>query len=127
MSENEISKIIVEAAFELHTKIGPGLLEKVYTECLAHLLIKKGMMLEKEKSIPFIFDGIQFDTAFRLDLIVQNKVIVEVKSVSEIADVHMAQLITYLKITNLKLGLIINFNVPLIKNGIRRVANGMPY
>jgi len=125
MKENELATIVVETAFELHKKIGPGLLEKIYIECLAALLEKRGLKVEKEKKIPFVFEGLTFDCAYRLDLLVEDLLIVEVKSCANIDDIHLAQLLTYLKLTNKKLGLLINFNVPLIKNGIRRVVNGL--
>jgi len=124
MDENEIARIIVDTAFELHKRTGPGMLEKVYSECLSHLLVKKGLTVDKEKQIPFEFDGLTFNCAYRLDLLVENKVIIEVKSCVQLNDIHLAQVITYLKLSDKKLGLLINFNVPLIKDGIRRVING---
>ena len=125
MSENEIAKIIVDSAYELHVQSGPGMLEKVYQQCLAHILQRRGLKVEIEKSIPFIFEGRVFENSYRLDLLIEDKVIVEVKSVSEVTDVHVAQVITYLKLSKNKLALLINFNVPLIKNGIRRIVNGI--
>jgi GxxExxY protein len=125
MSENEIAKIIVDSAYELHVQSGPGMLEKVYQQCLAHIFQRRGLKVEIEKSIPFIFEGRVFENSYRLDLLIEDKVIVEVKSVSELTDVHVAQVITYLKLSKNKLALLINFNVPLIKNGIRRIVNGI--
>jgi GxxExxY protein len=125
MSENQIAQIIVDAAFELHKRTGAGMLERIYKDCLAHLLVKRGLSVEKEKNVPFHFDGIDFNCAYRLDLLVNDKVIVEIKSTDSISDIHVAQLITYLRLSEKKLGLIINFNSPLIKSGIRRVVNGL--
>jgi GxxExxY protein len=123
MKENDIAKIVVDCAYQLHVQTGPGMLERVYQTCLAHLLRKQGLKVELEKSIPFVFDGVELDSAFRLDLLVEDKVIIEVKSVSAINETHIAQTITYLKFSKKKLGLVINFNAPLIKEGIRRVVN----
>lgn len=125
MSENEIATIVVQTSYEIHLKTGPGMLERVYQDCLVHSLRKKGLKVEQEKSIPFTYEDLLCENAFRLDLLVEGKVIVEVKSCSGITDIHLAQVITYLKLTKLKLGLIINFNSLLLKNGIRRVANGL--
>lgn len=125
MTENELSKIIVDVSYKIHTKLGPGLLESVYEAILFHELTKKGLIVERQKPIPVIWDGIYLDIGFRSDLIVENKVIIEIKSVEQISNVHLKQLLTYIRITDLKLGLLINFNEALIKNGIKRVANGL--
>jgi len=125
MTENEISQIIVDVSYKIHTKLGPGLLESVYEAILFHELVKRGLSVERQKSIPVIWDQVFLDIGFRADLIVENKVIVEIKSVEQVSRVHPKQLLTYLRITKLKLGLLINFNEALIKNGITRVANGL--
>ena len=125
MTENEISKIVVNTAFDIHVNLGPGLLESVYEEIMFYELIRKGLKVEKQKAIPVIWDSIKMELGFRADLIVENKVIVELKSVEAIAPVHPKQLLTYLKITGLKLGLLINFNEKLIKSGITRIVNNL--
>jgi GxxExxY protein len=125
MTENELSKIIVDVSFKIHTKLGPGLLESVYEAVLYYELTKKGLQVERQKPIPVIWEDVYLDIGFRSDLIVENKVIIEIKSVAEISNVHPKQLLTYLKITDLKLGLLINFNESLIKNGIKRIVNNL--
>jgi len=124
-SENKIASIIVDCSYHIHVKLGPGLLESVYEEVLYHELTKQGLKVERQKSLPVIWDGIKLNLGFRTDLIVENKVIIEIKSVEEIHPVHPKQLLTYLKLTNLKLGLLINFNSPLIKTGITRIVNNL--
>jgi GxxExxY protein len=125
MTENELSAIIVDTAFKVHTKLGPGLLESVYEEILDHELKKRGLKVERQKAIPVVWDDIKMDLGFRADLIIENKVIVEIKSVEKIALVHPKQLLTYLKLTKIKLGLLINFNESYIKSGIKRVVNNL--
>lgn len=125
MTENEISRIIVDVSYKMHIKLGPGLLESVYEAILSHELIKKGLSVERQKPLPVVWDGVTLDIGFRTDLIIENKVIIEIKSVDKIALVHPKQLLTYLKITGLKLGLLINFNEALIKNGITRIVNNL--
>lgn len=125
MTENELSKIIVDVAYQIHTKLGPGLLESVYEEIMYYELQKRGLWVERQKGMPVIWDNLKMDIGFRADLIVENKVIVELKSVEIIAPVHPKILLTYLRITGLKLGLLINFNEPLIKNGITRIVNNL--
>ncbi len=125
MTENEISRLIVDSAFRIHTTLGPGLLESVYETTLTHELVKRGCQLEIQKGIPAFYDGIKMDLGFRADLIVNKKVIIEIKSVEALAPVHPKQLLTYLKLTELKLGLLINFNVNLIKDGIHRIVNNL--
>ena len=115
MNENEISKIIVNTAFQIHTQLGPGLLESVYEEILYFELSKQGLKVERQKAIPVIWNELKMEIGFRADLIVENKVIIEIKSVETIAPVHPKQLLTYLRLTGFKLGLLINFNKPLIK------------
>ena len=123
MTENEISKIIVNSCYQIHTSLGPGLLESVYEEILYSEFIDQGLTVERQKAIPVIWKENKMNLGFRADLIVENKVIIELKSVEQIAAVHPKQLLTYLKITGLKLGLLINFNEALIKNGITRIVN----
>ena len=125
MSENELSKIIVNAAFQIHTKLGPGLLESVYEEIMNYELISQGLKVERQKAIPVIWNELKMEIGFRSDLIVESKVIIELKSVETLALVHPKQLLTYLRLTNCKLGLLINFNEPLIKNGITRIVNNL--
>ncbi len=125
MTENELSKIIVDVSYKIHTKLGPGLLESVYEAILYHELTKRNLKVERQKPIPVIWDDIHLDIGFRSDLIVEEKVIIEIKSVEKISNVHLKQLLTYIRVTDLRLGLLINFNEALIKNGIKRVANGL--
>ena len=125
LTENEIASVIVDSSFHIHTSLGPGLLESVYEEILYYELNRKGLFVERQKPIPVIWSGVKMDIGFRSDLIIAKKVIVEIKSVEAFAPVHPKQLLTYLKLTNLKLGLLINFNVPLIKDGIKRIVNGL--
>jgi GxxExxY protein len=124
MTENEIAKQILDAAFVVHTSLGPGLLESVYEVVLAYELKKKGLTPERQKPMPILYDNIRFDEAFRSDLIVNGKVIVELKSVEALLPVHAKQLLTQLRLSGLKLGLLINFGAAHLKNGIKRVING---
>ena len=125
MTENEISKIIFNSALKVHKALGPGLLEKAYEECLFYELRKSGLFVEKQKSLPLIYEEVNLEVGYRVDILVENKVVIEVKSVEALNDVHLAQILTYLKLSDCKLGLLINFNVTLIKNGIRRVVNNL--
>jgi GxxExxY protein len=125
MTENEIAKIIVDASLEVHRELGPGLLESVYENCLCYELRQRGLNVIQQQPLPVIYKEVKMDMGFRLDLWVENKVVIEVKAAEALNDVHMAQILTYLKLTNNKLGLLINFNVPLIKQGIRRVVNNL--
>lgn len=122
--ENELAKVVLDAAFVVHTKLGPGLLESVYEVVLAHELRKSGVLVERQKPMPIIYDGIRFDEAFRSDLVVGEKVIVEIKSVAVLTPVHAKQLLTQLRLSGLKLGLLINFGEAHLKNGIKRIING---
>jgi GxxExxY protein len=123
MSENELSRIVFDCALKVHQTLGPGLLESAYEECLVYELKKTGLEIEKQKPLPLIYEKVKLDIGYRLDIIIENKVILEIKSVDALNEIHFSQLLTYLKLTNRKLGLLINFNVVLIKNGIRRVVN----
>jgi GxxExxY protein len=125
MSENDISKIIVDTAYKIHTRLGPGLLESVYEEIMYHELQKIGLGVERQKGIPVIWENIKMELGFRADLIVEKKVIIELKSVEILAPVHPKQLLTYLKLTGIKLGLLINFDEILIKDGIIRIVNNL--
>jgi GxxExxY protein len=126
MHEKEISREIVDAAYKIHRRIGPGLFESVYERILRYELECRGLLVATQHPVPVIYDAVQIDEAFRADLIVQGKVIVELKSVEAIAPIHKRQLLTYLRLSGLRLGLLINFNVDLIiKNGICRIANGL--
>ncbi len=125
MDENSISYIIRGAAFKVHTELGPGLLESVYEKALYHELNERGMKVKSQLGIPFDYNDIHFEVGFRLDLLVNDKVIVEIKSVETIHEVHLKQLLTYLKLLNLKLGLLINFNSYPLKDSIYRVVNGL--
>jgi GxxExxY protein len=125
MSENQISKIIVDVCYKLHVRLGPGLLESVYETILYYELTAQGLKVERQRPIPVFWNEIKMELGFRADLIIEDKVIVEIKSVEQIALVHPKQLLTYLKITGLKLGLLINFNEPLIKTGITRIVNNL--
>jgi GxxExxY protein len=118
----EISDLILDCAFRVHRNLGPGLLESVYEICLAHELAKAGLFFERQKEIPINYDGIEIPAGYRLDLVVQDLVIVELKAIDQLAPIHLAQMMTYLKLSNLRLGLLINFNVKLLKDGIKRVA-----
>lgn len=125
MTENEISKIVVNTCYNIHVELGPGLLESIYEEILYYELIDQGLKVERQKAVPLIWKDLKMEIGFRSDLIVENKVIIELKSVETIAPVHPKQLLTYLKITGLKLGLLINFNEKLIKDGITRIVNNL--
>jgi GxxExxY protein len=118
-----IASEIVDAAFKVHKELGPGLLESAYEACLEHELKKRGLDVERQKPQPVHYDGIVIDVGYRIDLLVNNSVIIELKTVEQLAPIHQAQLMTYLKLSKKSLGFLINFNVPLIKNGIRRIAN----
>lgn len=124
MSENDISKIVFESALKVHQTLGPGLLESAYEECLFYELKKYNLKVEKQKQLPLVYEDVKLDVGYRIDIIIEEKFIVEVKSVEALNDVHLAQLLTYLKLSNCKLGLLINFNVNLLKNGVKRVING---
>lgn len=123
MTENEIAKIVVDICFKLHKQYGPGLFESVYEEIFCYEWSKTGIPFTKQQAIPVIHEEIKLDIGFRADIIIENKVVVEFKSVELLAPVHFKQVLTYIKLSNCKLGLLINFNVALIKDGIHRIAN----
>ncbi|MBA5247538.1 GxxExxY protein [Marnyiella aurantia] len=124
MNENEISKIIFDAGLKVHKALGPGLLESAYEECLYYELLQTGLYVEKQKPMPLIYEEVKMDVGYRIDIVVENKVVIEVKSVDALNEVHLAQVLTYLKLSNCKLGMLINFNTLLFKNGVKRVING---
>jgi GxxExxY protein len=119
---NRITRCIVDSAFQVHSRLGPGLLESVYGVCLAHEMGKAGLTFRHEVGVPVVYDDIRFDAGFRLDFLVEEKVVVEIKAVDAIHPVHEAQLLTYLKLSDRRVGLLINFNVPVLKSGIRRMV-----
>jgi len=125
MKENEIAKEVVDAAFRVHTKLGPGLLESVYEVVLAHEIKKRGLSVIRQKPVPIKYDNIVFNEGFRADIVVEDSVILELKSIEATSPVHKKQLLTYLRLTDKKLGLLINFGAPLIKHGISRIVNGL--
>jgi GxxExxY protein len=121
--ENDLARIVVNCALKVHKALGPGLLESAYEECLYYELSMTGLTVEKQKPLPLLYEKVQMDVGYRVDLLVDNRVIIKIKAVEAINDVHVAQLLTYLKLSGCRLGLLINFNVALIKDGIRRVVN----
>ena len=125
MSENDVAKIVVDCAYKVHTTLGPGLLESVYLIALQHEIRKRGLRAERQVPLPVVYDDITFDEGFRMDLIVEELVVVELKSVEDVHPVHKKQLLTYLRLSGKKLGLLINFGDVLIKDGISRVVNGL--
>jgi GxxExxY protein len=125
MNENELANRVIGRAIEVHKILGPGLLENVYKESLFHLIKKDGLYIEKEKTMSVSFQEIKIESGYRIDLLVENKLLIELKSVDAINDIHLSQTLSYLKLGKFKLGLLINFNVPRLKEGIKRVANGI--
>ena len=124
MTENELAKIVFESGMKVHKALGPGLLESAYEECLYYELQKCGLSVEKQKALPLVYEEIKLDAGYRADLLVEKKLIVEIKSVEALNDLHFAQILTYLKLSDCKLGLLINFNTVLFKDGVKRVING---
>lgn len=120
---DEIAAVVVDAAFKVHQELGPGLLESAYEACLAHELTKRGLVVEKQKAQPVFYDGITIDVGYRMDLLVNDCVVVELKSVDQIIPIHQAQLMTYLKLSRKPLGFLINFNTTYFKSSIKRIAN----
>lgn len=125
MTENEISRIIVEEAVHVHRGIGPGMLESAYSYSLDYRLAKRGLSVRREVPIPLVFEEVKLECGYRADLIVEEKIIIEVKSIDVIAPIHIAQTITYLRLLNLKLGFLLNFNTVLMKEGIKRIVNNL--
>jgi GxxExxY protein len=125
MTENELARIVVDIAYKIHTRLGPGLLESVYEAIMLHELRKRGLSAEKQVAVPVVWEEVKLEIGFRADIIVEGKLILELKSCEAVEPVHKKQLLTYLRLTDCRLGLLINFNVPLIKDGISRVVNNL--
>jgi GxxExxY protein len=125
MTENELSSIVFDAGLKVHRTLGPGLLESAYEECLYYELQKSGLSVAKQKALPLVYEEVKLDAGYRIDLLVENKLIVEIKAVEALSDLHLAQILTYLKLSGCKLGLLINFNTKLFKDGVRRVVNNL--
>lgn len=125
MSENEISSKIIGAAIEVHKQLGPGLLESTYETCLAYELKQMGLDVKQQQALPVVYKEVKLDAGYRIDLLIENKVIIEIKSVEALADIHTAQLLTYLKLKDLKLGLLINFNSVRVIDGLKRIVNNL--
>ena len=124
MNENEISKKVIGIAIEVHKALGPGLLESAYKECLFYKIKLIGLSVERELPMPLIFEKVKLDCGYRLDLLVESKVVIEIKSVDALNDIHLAQMLTYMRLGKYKLGLLLNFNVVLMKDGLKRLING---
>lgn len=124
MTENEIGTLILDAAFEVHKNLGPGLLESTYEACLSYEVVQKGLFVETQLALPVVYKEVKLDCGYRIDVKVDRKVIVEIKSVAALNDVHLAQVLTYMKLSGIKLGYLINFNVKQLKEGIKRVVLG---
>lgn len=124
MTENELSTKLIGIAIDVHNALGPGLLESAYKEVLFYKIIQAGLYAEKEKPMPLVFENVKLDCGYRLDILVENKLVIEIKSVEALNDVHLAQTLTYLKLGNYKLGLLMNFNVAQLRHGVKRVING---
>jgi GxxExxY protein len=122
-TEDELSNIILGCAIEVHKKLGPGLLESAYQECLFFELVEKGLEVVKERPMPIVYKDVKLDHGYRLDLLVENKVVIEIKTVDAFSDVHFAQVLTYLRLGEYKLGLLLNFHVTSLKQGIKRIIN----
>jgi GxxExxY protein len=123
MNENELANKIIGLAIHVHNSLGPGLLESAYKECLYYKLKKEGYLVEKEKAMPLVYEEVKLECGYRIDILVERKVVIEIKSIDSLNEVHFAQTLTYMKLGSYKLGLLINFNVFLLKDGIRRIAN----
>lgn len=123
MEINRLSELILKCAYSVHSALGPGLLESAYEECLYYELKQSGLKVEKQKSLPLVYKEVKLDAGYRMDLLVENSVVVEIKSIEAFTDVHIAQVLTYLKLSGCKIGLLLNFNVASLKNGIKRLAN----
>lgn len=124
MEDNELTSIVIECATKVHKTLGPGLLESAYKNCLHYELVKNELFVEKEKALPLIYEDVKLDCGYRIDLLVENQIVVEIKCVDALNDIHLAQILTYLRLTNNRIGLLLNFNVLKLINGIKRVPNG---
>lgn len=125
MDENELSKIVIGLAIEVHSALGPGLLESAYKECLYYKILKAGLFAEKERIMPLVFEEVKLDCGYRIDILVERKLVLELKSIEAFNEIHLAQTLTYMKLGNYKLGLLMNFNVIRLKDGLKRVVNGL--
>ncbi len=125
ISENDISRIVYESGYLVHKTLGPGLLESAYEECLFYELSQTGLFLEKQKPMPLIYNEVKLDIGYRIDILIERKFVVEIKAIEALNDIHLAQILTYLRLSNCKLGMLINFNVLQFKNGVKRVINGI--
>ncbi|MCU7694883.1 GxxExxY protein [Haoranjiania flava] len=124
MNENELAKVVFNTGLKIHKHLGPGLLESAYEECLYYELMKSGLNIAGQKTLPLIYEEIKLEIGYRVDFLIENKLVVEIKSVESLNDIHLAQILTYLRLSHCKLGLLINFNTLLFKDGVRRVING---
>ncbi len=124
MSENELAKLVFEAGLKVHRNLGPGLLESAYEECMYYELCLLDLNVEKQKTLPLIYEEVKLDAGYRIDLLIEKKLVVEIKAVEALNELHWAQILTYLKLSHCKLGMLVNFNTVLFKNGVRRVING---
>jgi GxxExxY protein len=124
MTQDQLSNIVIREAIIVHRELGPGLLESVYETCLAYKLAMAGLQVERQKPIALVFEDVKMDCGFRCDILVEQKLIVEVKAIEKLNDIHLAQILTHLKLTNIRLGLLLNFNVIKLRDGIKRVING---
>ncbi len=125
MDENELSRLVIGLGIEVHTALGPGLLESAYKECLYYKIVQSGLKVEKEKIMPLIFEEVRLECGYRIDLLIEEKLVLELKSVEALNDIHLAQTLTYMKLGNYKLGLLMNFNVSRLKDGLKIVVNGL--
>ena len=124
MNENEIAAKVFSNSLAVHKGLGPGLLESAYEECLSYELLKSGLYFERQKALPLIYEEIKLEAGYRVDFFIEHKLVLEIKAVEALNDIHMAQVLTYLKLSSCKLGLLINFNTVLLKNGFKRIING---
>ena len=123
MEINQLTELILKCAYSVHSALGPGLLESAYEECLYYELQQAGLKVEKQKSLPLVYKEVKLDAGYRMDLLIENRIVVEIKSIEAFTDVHIAQVLTYLKLSGCKIGLLLNFNVTSLRNGIKRLAN----
>ena len=125
MTENELSNVVLGHAMKVHSALGPGLLESAYEECLFHELSKAGLFVEKQKAMPLVYEAVKMECGYRVDLMVEHRLSIEIKSVEALTDIHLAQVLTYLRLANCRLGLLLNFKVLRLKDGIRRIVNNL--
>ncbi|HQZ83677.1 MAG TPA: GxxExxY protein [Pyrinomonadaceae bacterium] len=127
MDENALSNIVINKAIKVHKALGPGLLESSYKECLYNELKSSGLFVEKEKALPLVYEEVHLECGYRVDILVERRIVIEIKACDGLTDIHLAQVLTYLKLSDSRLGLLINFNVSLLKHGLRRVVNSLPH